>query len=286
MAVTFFKPLQSLALALRDMVYPPKCRLCGRFAVNRPANLSALNFGRRPRPNHALFSVTAPNICRHCLAKLQVLPLNSCQICGCVPVNGLCINCVNHPAVYITRCMALLDYNPAAGELIKRFKYGGDLYLGRVLSFSLLAAFIINAQNGISYDIITPVPLHPKKLKARKFNQNLRLLQYWPKLGVYQLNGLQNAVINPNLLARKKHTRPQAGLNVKARLANVADAFYVQGNASLNGLNILLVDDIVTTGATSENCAKALKQSGANRVDVISVARTMPHLNPGHLMEI
>lgn len=158
--------------------------------------------------------------------------------------------------------------------------------MGRFLSLCLLTGLAINRQNDIKYDIIMPVLLHPQKQKSRKFNQNERLLQYWQGFGFNALEGLAHAVIDHKILARCKNTRAQAGLDMSARAENLADAFYVPDNRDLSRLSILVADDIVTTGATVENCAKALKARGAVRVDVVSIARTMPHLNPDHLLEI
>lgn len=283
------QPLQvagSLAHTVMNMVLPGKCRLCRRFTVNAPATLAALNFGARPVPQMALFKVLVHNLCRHCAGKFKTVSAAACPRCGCEPENGVCINCQKHPLYYVDRCMSLLCYDSDIGPVIKRFKYGGDLYVNRFLSQCLLAGLTLNAPKGVFYDFIAVVPLHPKKQRARKFNQNERLLQYWRRLGFKNIDCLCKSALEQKLLIRSKHTRPQAGLDAAARALNVSGAFEVKDRRVLNGLNILLVDDIVTTGATVENCAKALKTQGAARVDVISIARTMPHRNPDHLMEI
>lgn len=268
-----------------NMVYPHKCRLCGRLAANDHPALNALNFGAAV-PQNALFNLPAVNICRHCLATLKVLPRNNCPRCGCVTAKNVCVNCQINPPQYVNRTMALLFYNDEIGNVIKRFKYNGDLYVGRFLSLCLLAGLAIFMQNDINYNMVLPVPLHPKKLKRRKFNQTERLLGHWHEYDYQSLPGMLNARHQKHCLTRLKETRSQAGLNSAERARNMANAFAVDPAYDLNGLNILLADDIVTTGATIENCAKALKARGAARVDVIAIARTMPHLNPGHLLEI
>lgn len=277
---------RNLLQTLFNMIYPPKCRLCGRLAANNPATLGALDFGKAQAPQSAVFYMPVVNMCRACLGTFKVLPTDNCPRCGCVIQGNICINCQMHPPRYVNRAMALLFYDDDTGPVIKRFKYGGDLYVGRFLSLCLLAGLAIFAQNDISYNIVLPVPLHPKKLKQRKFNQTARLLEHWREYDDNALPCLANVKHDGELLTRAKHTRTQAGLDATERALNVADAFTVLNQRDLSGLNILLADDIVTTGATTENCAKALKQNGAARVDVISIARTMPHLNPGHLMEI
>lgn len=286
MLIQPFKIAYSLSSTLIDMVLPGKCRLCRRFTVNEPADLRALNFSVRPVPQTRFFQVAAHNICRHCAAKFRIISATACPRCGCEPEDGICINCQIHPPGYVERCMSLLLYNADIGPVIRRFKYGGDLYVNRFLSQCLLAGVALNVQSDVNYDLIVPVPLHPKKQRARRFNQNERLLHYWRNFSYGDIPCLRKAKLDHKLLVRHKHTRPQAGLDADARALNVADAFDVKDNRDLTGLNILVADDIVTTGATVENCAKALKALGAARVDVISIARTMPHLNPNHLMEI
>lgn len=276
---------RSLPQALFNMVYPPKCRLCGRLTAGKAPTLSALDFDGRPNSESALFDLPATNMCADCLATFKVLPPDVCTKCSCVMENGTCLNCQIHPQIYTDHAMALFFYDHNIGPVIKRFKYGGDPYVGRFLSLSLLAGLAICKQNNVTYDMILPVPLHPKKQKQRKFNQTIRLMEHWPNLQTL-LPCLAKTKIDFALLRRTKHTRSQAGLNAADRQQNMTDAFEVIDNRDLTGLNILVTDDIITTGATTENCAKALKAQGAKRVDVLGIARTMPHLNPEHLLEI
>lgn len=280
------KVAQTLSRTVMDMLFPGKCHMCRRFTVNEPCDLSALACGARTLPQIPLFEIAAHNICRDCVAGFRVVPIDACPRCSCELEDGACVNCALHPPRFVDRCMSLLFYNSDISPVIRRFKYGGDLYVGRFLSLCLLAGLAVNTQSGVHYDIITPVPLHPKKQKARKFNQNERLLQYWRRFGFNDIAGLHETTLDFKLIRRHKHTRPQAGLDADARANNVANAFDVRDGLDLSGLNILVADDIVTTGATVENCAKALKAKGASRVDVVSIARTMPHRNPNHLMEI
>jgi ComF family protein len=114
-------------------------------------------------------------------------------------------------------------------------------------------------------DMVIPVPLHPKRLRKRGFNQSLRLARtIFPHIP-----------LGIDILARTLNTKPQTGLSMKERPWNVRNAFEV-ASPLLEGMKtILLVDDVYTTGATVRACAKALKKAGAKEVHVFTVARTV-----------
>jgi ComF family protein len=111
-------------------------------------------------------------------------------------------------------------------------------------------------------DLVAPVPLHPKRLRARGFNQALLLAR-----------GLSDTPVAREALTRVRHTAPQVGLNPKERRENVKGAFAVPEPAGVKGKNVLLLDDLYTTGATVRECARVLRRAGAHRVDVLTVAR-------------
>ena len=111
-------------------------------------------------------------------------------------------------------------------------------------------------------DLLLPVPLHPRRLKARGFNQALLLAQGFPD----RPTGLE-------VLKRLRHTVPQVGLNPKERRDNVKGAFGVSQPAAVKGRKILLIDDLYTTGSTVRECARVLRRAGAARVEVLTVAR-------------
>jgi ComF family protein len=111
-------------------------------------------------------------------------------------------------------------------------------------------------------DLLAPVPLHPKRLKARGFNQALLLAQAFP-----------DKPLAREALVRVRHTRPQVGLNPKERRDNVKGAFAVPDPAQVRGKNVLLVDDLLTTGATVKECARVLIKAGAKRVELLTVGR-------------
>jgi ComF family protein len=111
-------------------------------------------------------------------------------------------------------------------------------------------------------DLLVPVPLHPRRLRHRGFNQALLLAGAFPE-----------AEVGRETLARVRYTPPQVGLNPKQRRDNVHKAFAVPRPEEVQGKNVLLIDDLYTTGATVRECARVLRRAGAKRVEVLTVAR-------------
>jgi ComF family protein len=111
-------------------------------------------------------------------------------------------------------------------------------------------------------DLLVPVPLHPRRLKARGFNQSWLLAR-----------GFKGAALGREVLTRVRYTVPQVGLKPKERRANVRAAFSVSHPEEVQGKNVLLIDDLYTTGSTVKECALALRRAGAARVEVLTVAR-------------
>ncbi len=118
-----------------------------------------------------------------------------------------------------------------------------------------------------SYDLLIPVPLHRSRLRQRGFNQTVILGNILKKK--YHLP------LHTNILQRTAHTLPQVTLPVKARKVNMRNAFKVKESQSVEGKTILLLDDVYTTGATMNECARILKKSGASRVDGFVIARAV-----------
>ena len=145
-------------------------------------------------------------------------------------------------------------------EAVKRFKFGRQMAYLPVMQHWLqvlrCADLVADA------DLLIPVPLHPRRLQSRGFNQALLLAQAFPE-----------AEVGRETLTRVRYTVPQVGLNPKERRDNVRRAFAVPRPEEVKGKNVLLVDDLYTTGATVRECARVLKRAGARRVEVLTVAR-------------
>jgi ComF family protein len=141
--------------------------------------------------------------------------------------------------------------------VLHSYKYEDHPELARPLG-ERLAALAVDAP-----DLVVPVPLHASRRRTRTYDQALYLAQ--------RLAGLRGWTLAPGVLVRARATRRQVDQHRDARVTNVAGAFRVAGNVS--GRHVLLVDDVVTTGATVAECARILKEAGARRVEVIAVAR-------------
>ncbi|MBI3281959.1 MAG: ComF family protein [Acidobacteria bacterium] len=152
------------------------------------------------------------------------------------------------------------EYEGPLRGLIHLLKFGGVRPLGSVLGRLLLQALPREQR----FDAVVPMPLHWFRLWRRGFNQSLLLARFVSKrLQVPVINGAR----------RRRSTAPQSGLTNAERRANVTGAFAVRRRDRVAGKHILLVDDVLTTGATASACAAALKRAGARRVTVAAVAR-------------
>jgi len=154
--------------------------------------------------------------------------------------------------------------NPVRGAL-HRLKYRRDIGLGEAIS-SQMSEFV--AQLTWPIDTLMPIPLGKKRLKERGYNQVAMVampLSMQLRLDYY-----------PNALKRARDTRSQVGLSAVERQENVMGAFKAEGT-KVNGKNILLMDDVSTTGATLSSAAEALYASGAREVYALTIARALPH---------
>ena len=139
----------------------------------------------------------------------------------------------------------------------------------------LLFSAFINFWGINSIDIIVPVPLHIKRFRKRGFNQAYLLVRDWKQIAENLNIGLSNIRIDTDVLTRSRWTDPQTGLDRKKRMTNIKNAFSVRDETIIKNKRILLVDDVYTTGATVNECAKALLRCNAEYVDVLTLARAM-----------
>jgi ComF family protein len=149
-------------------------------------------------------------------------------------------------------------------EAIHQFKYAPKGYLGDILG-PLLAEF---AGQRFSAErlLVVPVPLHPRRLRERGFNQSLALARHVAKRLKADLDYLS--------LRRMKYTVPQTGLGKEERQKNVRGAFRLKDNKSVKGRAVLLVDDVATTGSTLNECAGVLRKAGCEKVFCLALAMT------------
>lgn len=183
-----------------------------------------------------------------------------CKSCGAgVVLDDRCSRCLDMPPIF-DEIHCLLNYTPPADGLIQRLKFRGDLACARTLGI-LMAQFLC-ARDIVKPDIILPVPLHPRRLAARGYNQALELARpIARRLGV---------PLDAQSCRRVRATAEQANLSAEARQANVAGAFIAD---ALSGKHVAVVDDVMTTGHTIEALTRALKDAGATRIAVWICAR-------------
>ncbi|MGE4560526.1 MAG: ComF family protein [Desulfobulbus sp.] len=235
----------SLLGAVQDLLFPPLCLGCSR------------------RLDHS----RPPLFCAECRARLVFIGSPFCPCCGTPHATGadhLCGTCLQNKYAF-DLARSLLLYQPPTAELILRLKFSGQLSGLRTLG--TLTAGSACLADLTPPDYIVPVPLHARRLRRRGFNQATLLAQscfpQWQ--GRIRLH-----VLNRNRLAA-----PQSQLTGKERRDNLKQAFTLRPGVVLEGKTILLVDDVLTTGSTVNECAKVLRRGGAKRIEVFTVARSL-----------
>ena len=171
-----------------------------------------------------------------------------------------CGNCRIRPPAF-SQAWTLYPYKSPLKEAIGLFKYHGKISLGGPLADLVLKAFSPLPM----IDVIVPVPLHPTRLREREYNQSLLL--------AVRLSAHFALPVLYTSLVRRRRTPPQTSLRRKDRLKNLRRTFAVTQPEAVGGKNILLVDDVFTTGTTVNECAKVLRKAGAGHVYVVTLAR-------------
>lgn len=219
-------------------LWPPRCLVCGEAGRDR------LDL---------------------CLACTDALPWNrnACLRCAMplpkpAPACGGCLQDRRNPALTETHAACLYAF--PVDRLLPRFKFHQDLAAGRLLAQLMLQAFA-----GLPRpDALVPVPLHRRRLHSRGYDQALELARSLARSLALPLND--------RLLQRRRATAPQSRLDAHARRRNLRGAFAVDGTSALPA-HVVLIDDVMTTGATLQAAATALRRAGVQRVDAWVCAR-------------
>lgn len=240
------KGLKGWVNAALALVYPEVCQLCGRG---------------RASPAEGF-------VCAECRAQARFIEPPFCERCGrpyTADVQGPfeCADCLEAGWAFRTARSAVVARDGVL-DAIHRYKYGRALWLEPFLAGLLIsqAAPVLATQ---SWHALVPVPLHPTRQRQREFNQAERLAG--------RLSQATGIPVNRRLLRRAAPTRTQTQLTRRQRLANVRAAFAMRPGARLEGQRLVLIDDVMTTGATTGACAAALRAAGASEVCVWTVAR-------------
>ncbi len=240
--------------SLLDLFYPPRCRFC-RDIISGPDELC---------------------FCLKCRQRIREVSHPLCIACGYPFLNTpgkdhLCGICLAQPPSFVQArawaCYPRGDENmDPLRSVLQQFKYGRKVSLGKPLG-RLFSKGCSSYFTESPLDVIVPVPLHPKRLRWRGFNQAVILGK--------QLSRLRGIPLDPFILLRSTVTEPQTQLSEAARRKNVRGAFTLNPNKSLQGMRILLVDDIYTSGATANECSRTLIRGGAKEVSILTLARTV-----------
>lgn len=228
-----------------DALFPPICIGCDRRCIQ-------------------------PGFCFRCRNEVTQHNAAECPRCGRAFASGdehQCSECIAHPPAFerLWACSTYSRKRPDAplARAIHRLKYDRDVSFAKPLATLLVERF----RGDFTYDAIVPVPLHVSRLRWRGFNQAVVLGR---PLATHRVCPMQALA-----LERVRPTPPQVGLGGEDRRRNMVNAFRVRPEWRLAGKRVLLVDDIYTTGATVNECAKVLRRAGASAVDVAVLARAM-----------
>lgn len=239
--------LKSFFAALLDFAFPPLCHVCGKYFPD----------------------ADRLHICPSCMELLPAPSSPLCKVCG-VPFVGAgddhtCSSCLKQPPAF-DAARAAIVYDGPGRDLIHSFKYDFRTHLRRPLAFLLvrnLSDFVADRRP----DLIVPVPLHIKRLRSRGFNQAVLLGEL--------LAREWHIPLQRRAIRRIRWTEPQISLTAEQRRTNVRGAFSVPDDGIVSGKRVLLLDDVITTGSTAEECSRVLKRAKASQVLVITVARAV-----------
>ncbi len=198
-------------------------------------------------------------LCAACAAELPALAEHCPQCALPSPAGAVCGSCLDRPPHY-DRTLALWRYEFPCDRLVQALKYRARLALSGFFARSLASRPLPEV------DLVVPMPLHPKRLAERGFNQALEIAR--------DLARRLGRPIEPRGVLRVKDTLPQTKLPYEERAKNVRGAFLCK--LDLSGASVAVVDDVMTTGATLNELARALKRAGATRVENFVIARTVP----------
>jgi len=235
----------SILSKIIDSFLPPRCINCGKVIPNDDG------------------------LCEDCFQEITFISSPYCRKCGS-PLyeetsskKRLCGRCSGRKSSPYRLARSAFEYDEASKNMILSFKFWDKTENAKVLGKCLTIASKDILEEGA--DIIVPIPLHFTRLFKRRYNQSALLARELSKL-----TGLKVDFIS---VIRHKKTRPQVEFSGRARVKNVRGAFSVKNIDKIKGQRIILIDDVMTTGSTLMECAKALNKAGAKSVDFLTVAR-------------
>ncbi len=241
---SLLKPVQTFLTQTVDTVLPPRCVISGEM-VDRQGMISGASWA-------GLDFITAP-FCDQCGIPFEFE----------VEQGVKCSPCIERPPPY-RRARAALKYNDTSRSMILGFKHGDQTHAVRAFTpwLEMAGREILEAA-----DLLVPVPLHFRRLIARKYNQSA--------LMATALSKATNIPADVKALKRIRATKVQGFMKAAERHKNVRAAFAINPKADVKGKTIILIDDVLTTGATVKECTKVLLKEGAAKVHILTLARTV-----------
>lgn len=231
---------------LADIIFPPRCLAC-------------------PEPTE-----TPMGLCQSCWRDVHFLSGHVCDYCGVSIASGeggadrlVCQDCTDRPPAW-DRGRAAMLYSGAGRRIVMALKHGDRLDMTRTLSRWMTGAGADITREDM---LVVPVPLHWRRFVARRYNQAAELARH--------VAWRMEAEMIPDLLCRRRHSAPQKGLTLEERFANQSEIIDVseRRSAKVCGRDVLLIDDVMTSGATLGAASEALRQAGAARIHVLVLAR-------------
>jgi ComF family protein len=247
MSRVFAQPFRLIAKTMIDFALPPRCPGCAEVIEEVGA------------------------FCPSCWGRMEWLGNSGCTTCG-LPLAATeadqCGRCLAEPPG-LDRMRAAVAYDELPRSIALRLKYGRKVALARTMARYMAPLRGEGANNAL----ILPVPLHRRRLWSRGFNQSGLVAQ--------ELARAWGNDFDARLLRRTRPTQPLKGMSHNQRKKAVAGAFAVADKERVSGRDVILIDDVLTSGSTAEACAKALRKAGAGRVELICWARVV---RPSQLM--
>jgi len=232
---------------------------------HRPLNIGTL-FARLLPAQPCLLCGAASHAglcCSACDAELPRLSGTHCPVCALPTVGGnVCGECLKQPPAF-DHTVAAYRYAFPVDKLIQALKFREHLILVDYLADALAQRIAVRP------DCIVALPLHPARLRERGFNQSLLLAR--------RIARQLDIPLLADACERLRNTPPQSTLPWKERDKNMRQAFMCKPGGKVRGKHVAIVDDVMTTGASTGELARALKSAGASEVSVWVVARTLPH---------
>lgn len=239
--------LRRFLQSLMDILYPKTCLACkSRIGETKDEDLIC-------KKCYSEIKINLPPFCTSCGRHLEKKNLNK----------NICPACIRN-RLHFDRAYSPCVYDGVTKKLIHEFKYKGKDNLGKPLS-KIMINFIKEYGLPVNYlDFIIPIPLHKTRLREREFNQAEILSMHIAE--EFKIN------LASDILLRHRQTKTQTELKNNERFLNVTNSFSVNNRLSIKEKNLLLIDDILTTGATSSEAALTLKNAGAQTVFVLTLA--------------